>query len=308
MTRLSSLLGLCALSTLVWACVAAGGGDAIDDGGDGGSGGSGSGGDPTTTTNSGGGFTGPGGSGSGGSSGELYDVYGHGPNDLYQLDPESNNLVTLVGPFTDCTSGILDIAIDKDNNIFGVTAEALWSIDRGNGSCTLIADGLDLPNSLSFVPKGTLDANVEALVGYKQAAYVRIDPQTGFDQTISATALTGGMESSGDVVSIDGGSQGNKTYLTVRGTPQCDATDCLIEIDPVTGAMVQNFGSVGYDDVFGLAFWGGSAYGFSRTGDVFEITFNGSSVSSTAVSLAGLDVEEFWGAGSSTLVPLLPPQ
>jgi hypothetical protein len=281
MNRLSySLVGLCCVSALVWSCVAGGGDTQFEDGGD---------------------------DGAGGSQSELFEVYGHGPNELYKLDPTNSNLVSLVGPFSGCESGILDIAIDKDNNILGVSAMALWSINRSNGSCTKIADG-DFPNSLSFVPAGTLDQNVEALVGYKLAQYIRIDPSTGVEETINGSALTGGMTSSGDVVSIDGGAQGNRTYLTVQDTAACMSTDCLVEINPVTGAIVQNFGNVGYDQVFGLAFWGGSAYGFTRGGAVFEITFNGSTVSSAAVTLAGLSVDEFWGAGSSTLVPLLPPQ
>ncbi len=307
------LLGLGSV-VLLWSCFAggcvAGGGSSVEDGDD--DGGGGAGGSTTTTGNGGsGGFVSVGGStGTGGGNNDLFDVYGHGPNDLYQLDPTSGNLVTLVGPFTNCESGILDIAVDKDNNILGVSAKALYRIDRQNGTCTKIADDPteSLPNSLSFVPQGTLDPGTEALVGYQDANYVRIDPMAGTQQVVTTMALVGGMQSSGDIVSIDGGNAGNKTYLTVRGTPACTDTDCLVEIDPVTGTVTQNFGSVGYNDVFGLAFWGGSAYGFSRTGEVFEITFNGASVSSQLVTIAGLNVSEFWGAGSSTLVPLLPPQ
>lgn len=302
------------LSWMVWGCVAAamvgctagGGGSGIEDDGTGGAGATGSGGEPGTgAAGASGGFNSVG--GSGGGSPELFEVYGHGPNDLFRLDPTNNNLVTLVGSFENCASGIIDIAIDKDNNILGVSTTALWSINRDSGACTKIADG-SFPNSLSFVPEGTLDANKEALVGYEVANYVRIDPASGNKQIVTTGALTGGLESSGDIVSVDGGADGNATYLTVRG-PGCADIDCLVEIDPITGAVLQNFGSVGFDDVFGLAYWGGSAYGFAREGDVFEITFNGSVVSSQAITIPNPPSDlEFWGAGSSTLVPLLPPQ
>ncbi len=302
MNRLG-LIGLgCTLGVVV-ACAGGGGSDTVE--GDGGSGGA------TTTGGNGGNGSGASGGfvsvgGSGGSL-EVFEVYGHGPNNLWKLDPTQNNLVTEVGPFENCTSGVLDIAIDKDNNIFGATSMALWSIDRATGACTQIASG-SFPNSLSFVPAGTLDVNKEALVGYEVTDYVRIDPTTGTKQVVTPGALTGGLESSGDIVSVDGGVNGNRTYLTVRGTG-CSSTDCLVEINPVTGSVVQNFGSVGYKDVFGLAFWGGSAFGFSRQGDLFEITFNGAMVSSQAISIPNAPSDlEFWGAGSSTLVPLLPPQ
>lgn len=304
MTRLSSILALGALSILSLACVAGGGGSSVEDDGSGGSG-AGTGG-TTSQGGSDGGFAAVGGSGTGG-NGELFEVYGHGPNALFKLDPTDNS-VSKVGDFINNPTGVLDIAIDKDNNIVGVTRDALWSIDRSTGLATMIADMGDHPDSLGFVPAGTLDANTEALVGYKQDEYLRIDPATGAETVINATALPPGMESSGDIVSVDGGMAGNKTYLTVYDMDQCLDTDCILEIDPVTGNMIQNYGSVGYDQVFGLAFWGGSAYGFTRGGDVFQITFNSNSVSTTPVSLTGLNVDEFFGAGSSTLVPLLPPQ
>jgi hypothetical protein len=89
----------------------------------------------------------------------------------------------------------------------------------------------------------------------------------------------------------------------------CDATDCLFEVNPTTGAMIKNWGHVPYNNVFGLAFWGGSAYGFSSEGDLFEITFNpDDTVSTTPIAIPGAPVDlSFWGAGSSTAAPLVPP-
>ena len=120
------------------------------------------------------------------------------------------------------------------------------------------------------------------------------------------STITGGLESSGDIVSVkDGG-----TFLTVYGPSNvCPQSDCIVEINPATGDLIQNHGSVGYGAVFGLAFWGGSAYGFSNAGDLFEIIFGGSSVTTVPITIPSAPSDlQFWGAGSSTHVPLVPPE
>jgi hypothetical protein len=222
------------------------------------------------------------------------EVYGHSPDTLYKLDPVTK-AVTVVGKFQGCTQ-IIDIAIDESNNIYGTTQSGLWAIDRATAKCTLLAQG-DYPNSLSFVPKGTLDPNEEALVGYDGSTYIRIDKKTG--QITPVGSIGGGFTSSGDIVSVKGGS----TYLTVKGT---GCADCLIEVNPKTGAMVKNFGQVSHDDVFGLAFWAGQLYGFDNGGELFEISLQGGSVKTTPIAIPGSPAGlQFWGAGSTTSAPLV---
>jgi hypothetical protein len=109
-----------------------------------------------------------------------------------------------------------------------------------------------------------------------------------------------GYSSSGDIVSVNGGN----TYLTVTGGT-C-ATDCLIEVDPSTGAFAYDWGQTGYKGVFGLAFWGGSVYGFDVEGDLFQVTFSGIQMNVQKIPIAdapsGLS---FAGAGSTTSAPLV---
>jgi hypothetical protein len=225
------------------------------------------------------------------------EVYGHSADTLYKLDPDTK-AVNVVGPFKGCTS-ILDIALDKDSHLYGTTSTGLWSINRDSAQCSKIASGA-YPNSLSFVPAGTLDPNVEALVGYEQGDYVRIDPVSGTKSTVGQ--IGGGLASSGDIVSVKGGG----TYLTVKG-PSCN--DCLIEVNPATGAMVKNWGDVAHKDVFGLAFWAGKVYGFDDGGELFEVTF---SASGTGITTAPIPIPnapsglQFWGAGSTTSAPVTP--
>lgn len=219
-------------------------------------------------------------------------VYSHSPTVLYKVDPVAKTMTT-VGPFSaNCgTENVIDIAIDANDNGYATTFGGVYKLDLTTAKCTLIAAG-GYPNSLSFVPAGTLDPNVEALVGYNGATYVRINITTGAVQTVGA--LTGGYSSSGDIVSVKNGG----TFLTVTGNA---CADCLLQVDPKTGAMIQNYGSINHGAVFGLAFWAGTAYGFDDAGQLFSITWQNNQLVTTNIPTTG--GLEFWGAGSTTSAP-----
>jgi hypothetical protein len=226
---------------------------------------------------------------------QLAEVFGNTPDSLYKVDPVTK-AVTLVGAFQGCDT-VIDLALDKNSNMYVTTFSGFFAVDRTNAKCTHIADGT-YPNSLSFVPKGTLDPLEEALVGFVGSSYVRIDPTTGAITMVNATALSQGYMSSGDVVSVIGGG----TYLTVIGGPQ-NCSDCIIEVDPKTGALTKFIGELGYSSVFGLAFWGGAAYGFDQGGDLFEIDLT--TAATTPIGIPNAPVPLIWyGAGSTTAAPL----
>lgn len=225
---------------------------------------------------------------------QVDEVFGHSASTLYRLDPVTK-AVTEIGQFDGCFN-VIDIALDKDSNLFGTTADALYRIDKTTAVCTLISGGT-FPNSLSFIPAGFLDPTQEALVGYQGATYVRIDPTTGAKTNIGSLTEPG-LTSSGDIVSVKGGA----TYLTVTGGP-CD-TDCLVEINPQTGVLLKNWGQLGYNSAYGIAFWAGSVYGFTDSGQLFEVTFE-QNVMSTAL-IAEPPGTSFWGAGSTTSAPPTP--
>ena len=230
-------------------------------------------------------------------SGEVNEVFSQSATLLFRLDPKTK-AVTEVGPFNGCAS-VIDIALDEASTLYAVSYTALYTVEKTTAKCTQVATG-SYPNSLSFVPKGTVDPNVEALVGYEGGDYVRIDPKTGTKTKIGA--LGGGLTSSGDIVSVKGG----KTYLTVKGNG-CQTSDCIVEVDPTNGSLVKNWGAVAHSNVFGLAFWGGSVYGFDDTGNLFEVTFGASSITTTAITMPNKPSKlSFWGAGSSTSAPLVP--
>lgn len=228
---------------------------------------------------------------------EVNEVFGHSADTLYRLDPKSND-VTVVGDFGGC-GPVIDIALDESSNLYATGYDALYTVDKKTAKCTEIGRGT-FPNSLSFVPKGTVDASEEALVGYENSTYVRIDTKTGKKTTLGS--IGGGLISSGDIVSVKGG----KTYLTVKGTSQCNTNDCLVEVDPKSGAMLTNYGSIGHKNVFGISFWGGKIFGFDETGTLFEVTFSGSTISTKSIPIPSKPSNlSFWGAGSSTSAPLV---
>ena len=244
----------------------------------------------------GGGSPGSGTTGTGGSVADADQVFAHSDDTLYRLDPTTNQ-VTVVGPFSGCT-GVIDIAIDQNGVMFATTFDGLYRVDSATAKCSFIASGA-YPNSLSFVPKGTVDPNAEALVGYEGTTYVRIDTTSGLRSVIGSLGESG-YASSGDVVSVIGGG----TYLTVNGNG-CD--DCIIEVDPKTGGLVKMIGPLGFSSVYGLAFWGGTAYGFDDAGDLFSIALPTSKTTLIDVpnKPAGLS---YYGAGSTTAAPLEPPK
>jgi hypothetical protein len=225
-------------------------------------------------------------------------VYCHSPSQLYKVDPVAKTM-TLIGGFTgfaaaDIGGQVIDMAVDANNNGYATTFGGVYKLDLTNAKLSIVKLG-SYPNSLSFVPAGTLDPNVEALVGYDNGgAYVRIDTSSGVVTTVGANVLTGGYASSGDIVSVKNGG----TFLTVKGN---GCGDCLFQVDPKTGAMIQNYGDIKHSSVFGLAFWAGTAYGFDSAGQLFSIGWvNNALVTTDIPTTAGL---KFWGAGSTTSAP-----
>lgn len=219
----------------------------------------------TTTTSSGtGGAGGDGGGSAGGGAGgglELSDLFAHGPTKLYRLDATTDALSS-VGSFLGCDGPLIDLAMDRQGRLFGSTFEGFFRIDPGDASCEPLGVGVG-PTSLAFVPPGTLDPDHEVLVGFAGSEYVRIDPDSGDSSTIGDLAAPG-YASSGDVVSVEGVG----TYLTVKGN---GCSDCLAEVDPLSGALLGIVAVLPYTDAFGLAYYDGKAYGFTKAGQVFEI-------------------------------------
>jgi hypothetical protein len=186
-----------------------------------------------------------------------------------------------------------DIAVDRAGKIFGV-GTALYAISPATGACTTIAPGPQ-PFTLTFVPVGTVDPTVEALVAFVNGDYVRVNPSTGALTTITANAITPYIPS-GDLVSVEGGG----TYVSVTG-PLCG--DCLFEVNPVDGTIVKNLGPIGLAEVYGLGSWSGKVYAFVGDGDTYALTIGALSVTAATLVPNPIKPASWIGAGSSTHAP-----
>jgi hypothetical protein len=246
-------------------------------------------------------------------------VYAHTKDTLYLYEPVSGSL-TPIAPFTfdvpAAKADVIDIAVDRTGNMFATTFNDFMSVDPITAKCTEIslAGSIDYPNSLTFVPAGTLDPGKEALVGYASLfgepyaqTYVVIDTVTGKMTTkgnMNATKTGPQYRSSGDIISLI--QDGNRTYATVKLVADGAAgTDLLAEVDPVDGHVKRIIGDTKQNNLFGFGYWAGKGYGFSDTGRIVQIDMtNGSSVVlKTLTDDAGAALP-WYGAGVTTQAPV----
>jgi hypothetical protein len=243
------------------------------------------------------------------------EVYAHSADTLYKLEPISKT-VSVVAKFscvdfdTSGGNGMWDIALDKVGNMFGTlqsgfSSGAVVQINKATAECTILSQGTSFPNSLTFVPAGTVDPNEEVLVGYNVDEYLRIDKQTGAKQTIGGlnpNSLNKTFESSGDIVSIIG----DKTYLTAKDTNSF-GNDLILEVDPVNGKALKVIGDTGFSDIWGLGYWGGIAYGFNSPGKLIQIDLT--TGKGTNIPIANIPGKlSFYGAGVTTSAPVVVPK
>ncbi len=235
---------------------------------------------------------------------------------LQLYDPYSK-LLRPVGPFSCLPQDdfMLDIAVDRDSNIFGATAlDRFVKIDPLSGTCTVVrqGSGVEYPVLLAFVPRGTLDPANDALVGYDDETYLRIDVRTGAVTkvgTLNPPDASAPYSASGDL--IFAGANGMFLTATVPGTP-ADAGDAFVRFDPKTGRRVSFVGSTGYDNLFGLGYWGGRIFAFTTPGEILQI--DPRTAKATLVKrIDGGPVRDgapsdpvFYGAGSTTVAPETP--
>lgn len=246
----------------------------------------------------------------GGASGR---VLAHTSTQLFRLEPELRRL-TLLGAFSCLTQGdqMIDIAVDRTGAVFGTSFTGFLTVDPLTAACTYIEKRTDYPNSLSFVPIGTVDSAKEALVGYafdgpSATRYVRIDTATGAMTdlgTLNAPGAATEFVSSGDLVGLV--NDQNRAYLTVRFKNLLAdggaAPDRLAEVSPATGRILRIVGDTKQRNLYGLGYWAGKGYGFADDGTVAEIDMK--TGAGTPLSLSGITAKPRWfGAGVSTQAP-----
>jgi hypothetical protein len=193
------------------------------------------------------------------------------PTTLFNFDPVARTM-TRVADFGCSGEPMVDLAMNAQEELFGVTTESVVAIDKVTGACTEIARGAqNLPYGTGFVPASSLDAGVETWLGYVFTTYDAIDPDSGalsFEGNLGFKA--GNFQASGDMVAIAGGN----AYLTGMGLDPM-AGDGVIQIDPNTGAATKLLGVTGVSALVGLAQWAGILYAFDVNGNIYRIQLLG---------------------------------
>ncbi|HLL22244.1 MAG TPA: hypothetical protein VK427_08935, partial [Kofleriaceae bacterium] len=194
-------------------------------------------------------------------------VYAHSGGMLYRMNNKTLSAQP-IGPMTGLTQNLLDLAIDRDDKLVGITRDKIYTLSATSGAATLIrslgASAQDL-TSLSFVPKTLTDpTSPDILVSANdQGDVFEINSSTGTATKIGSYGSTanGVVKSSGDLFGV----RGLGIFATVDvGT---DTQDYLARIDPANGWKATPIGAgTGFDKIFGLGYWGGKIYGFVDNG------------------------------------------
>lgn len=213
-------------------------------------------------------------------------IYLHDDTTLFIYTP-ATNVVSRVGPVS-CVRPT-DLAIDRSGRAFMVAGSTLYRLNLQTGVCTQFATLPEPLVTLQFLPAGVVDALEEGLVGYGQQTYWQFEVRNGMALALGSSALGMGLSPSGDLTALaDGGA-----YLTVRGGT---CRDCLVRIDPQTGAVLERLGPIGANAVWGLATFDDTLFGFTSAGAVLRLTvLDGGVRSQQLLSLPG---SSFWGAAA----------
>ncbi|MFP5392351.1 MAG: PEP-CTERM sorting domain-containing protein [Gammaproteobacteria bacterium] len=171
---------------------------------------------------------------------------------------------------------LTDIAFDPNGNLYGITFNQLFSLNKQTGAATLVGNLNTSLNSLVFGSDGTL-------YGANQALYT-INTTTGAASLVGSGGAA--YSSSGDLAFA-----GGALYLT------SGPGDRLIKLDTATGAGT-DVGAVGYSQVYGLASDDGQhLYGVAGT-QVLEINPQ----TGAGVVVADYASQGLWSANGSAFL------
>jgi hypothetical protein len=223
-------------------------------------------------------------------------IFAHTATQLYRVDPDTLG-ITLAGNFSFAGGGsdqITDIAIDKSGLMIGISFTSVYRIDVATAVCTRLSQNLTTTfNGLSFVPASEIgQTGADILVATQNTSGIvsKIDTATG-----AATQIgnMGSFSSSGDLVSIVG-------LGTLQTADNGAAADKLVRLAPNTFAATAIGSTIGYSDIWGIAYWKDKIFGFTESGQFITID------PTTGVgTLVQGDGPHWWGAAVTTLAPVI---
>jgi hypothetical protein len=221
-------------------------------------------------------------------------VFAHSYQNLYKVEPDTLE-VTLVGAFG-WPKGredelMTDIAVNKDEEVIGISFSAVYAIDKLTAEVTFLSDlvGQEF-NGLTYLPQ---PGGEEILVGVGLGGTLwKIDPM-GVTPPEQIGAYGGQMISSGDLVSVEG-------FGTVATVKNGSDMDYLARIDEATGTGTI-IGGTGQIDIWGIGFWRNKVFGFVATNQFVLID-----VATGVATYISTGPENWAGAGVTTRAPINP--
>jgi hypothetical protein len=222
-------------------------------------------------------------------------IYAHTDTELFWWQP--GQPPSKVGDFAfddDWYAGqMTDIALDVDGRLYGVTFDALWRCSAVSAECRFLASLPESFNGFTLVPKGTVYPDKEALIVIANSGtWNRVD-LNGTTATIHELGSYDGWMSSGDAFSVK--DMGTFASVDQGGTISIDH---LVRVDPATGAVLADIGSMGGSGTFyGLAGLYDKVYGFDEGGAIVEVDLT---TGHTTDVLPASQGRAWWGAGVST--------
>lgn len=219
-------------------------------------------------------------------------LYAHSSSTLYKLELKSKAF-SIVGKFTFNKSGgsVTDIALDRGSTLYAVTFSNLFVCKSDTAKCTWL---MQLPtsfNGLTFVHKGTIYPNHDALIGIaNDGGWWHVDYQQNKLKKLGSYGS--GYTSSGDAFSV----LGVGTFATVKKSGK--AGDHLVRVNPKTGKVLQDYGAISASNLWGFAWADGVFYGFGSNGQVWDVNVK----TGKGKPLTGFSIPKvsWWGAGVST--------
>jgi hypothetical protein len=249
-------------------------------------------------------------------------IYAHSRDRLYLFSPSQNRVLSelqIALPGGGPAPEMVDLAVNRDGEIYTSSHEALFSIDTETGVATLVDELTDESGqslselgvslyALTFIPTSLFPeaGDDEVLVGAaNDGTCYRVDPATAVATYVGEYPAE--WRSSGDLVSVEGL---ETTFATLRVegyTPE--DPDYLAEVSFMpdgtialsTPKPVQNDDRI-FNQLFGLGYWGRQLYGFTAVGELVAINRD---TAEGELATTDTGATEFWGAGVTTQVPVL---
>lgn len=249
-------------------------------------------------------------------------IYAHSRNRLYAFSPSQNGVVQelqLTVPGGGPAPEMVDLAVNRDGEVYTSSYDALFSIDTETGVATIVDDFTDedgqLLNAdlgvrlyaLTFIPASLFPgATGEVLIGAaNEGTCYAVDPTTAVARYVGEYPEN--WRSSGDLVSVE---RLETTFATLRveGYTSEDP-DYLAEVSFMPDGtialssprQVRNEDRI-FNQLFGLGYWGRQLYGFTAAGELVAIDRD---TARGELATTDTGATEFWGAGVTTQVPVL---